>query len=198
MYVTIVKTKRKDIDHFFVTIITVQQQRDHYRHATKRSPPTTPTLSTTVTNRNSQSPISSMYSDTSSSSLSQQSVTLFPKNNNNVDNNNSIKMTRQHHQHPSQRKQQQLQQKHQNVERSTVKNLVVSNAAKVLWAPPPAMYWSRPAVHGAIPRPVRAHSSVVVEDLMYVIGGTDSHGCLETLWVLELGRKSTIKYKGMH
>lgn len=57
-------------------------------------------------------------------------------------------------------------------------------------APAPAMYWSRPTVHGVLPRGLRAHSSVVVGDLMYVFGGTDSRGCLDTLYILELGTLS--------
>ncbi|ORZ25225.1 hypothetical protein BCR42DRAFT_399664 [Absidia repens] len=53
-------------------------------------------------------------------------------------------------------------------------------------APAPAMYWSLPSVYGKIPKPTRAHVSVVVGDLMYVFGGTDSKHCLGSLYALEL------------
>lgn len=34
---------------------------------------------------------------------------------------------------------------------------------------------------------MRAHTSVAVDDLMYVFGGADSHGCLWSLYILEMG-----------
>jgi hypothetical protein len=50
------------------------------------------------------------------------------------------------------------------------------------------MFWSLPSVYGKIPKPTRAHISVVIGDLMYVFGGTDSKHCLGSLYALELGR----------
>ncbi|KAI9008873.1 hypothetical protein CLU79DRAFT_776133 [Phycomyces nitens] len=53
-------------------------------------------------------------------------------------------------------------------------------------APAPAMYWSRPITYGTSPRPVRGHASVVVDGVMYVFGGSDSRGCMQNVYMLEL------------
>lgn len=66
--------------------------------------------------------------------------------------------------------------------------MVVSNQVSVMWAPAPAMYWSQPTVHGVVPKPVRAHTSVAVNDLMYVFGGSGNNGCSHTLYALEMGK----------
>lgn len=67
--------------------------------------------------------------------------------------------------------------------------MVVSNQVSVMWAPAPAMYWSQPTVHGVVPKPVRAHTSVAVNDLMYVFGGSGNNGCSHILYALEMGKK---------
>lgn len=54
-------------------------------------------------------------------------------------------------------------------------------------APAPAMYWSRAVTYGHGPRPIRAHTSVVVNGTMYVFGGTDSRGGFGKLFALDLG-----------
>jgi hypothetical protein len=56
-------------------------------------------------------------------------------------------------------------------------------------APAPAMYWSCPEMFGKVKPPkLRAHSSVVYGDKMYVYGGTSKSKCSDTLYILELGR----------
>lgn len=57
--------------------------------------------------------------------------------------------------------------------------------------PATAMYWSCPQMYGKIPPKLRAHSSVVFGDKMFVFGGTSKSQCSDTLYVLELGTSHT-------
>lgn len=65
-----------------------------------------------------------------------------------------------------------------------------ATVANVPPAPAPSMYWSRPVTYGKAPKPMRAHTSVMVGELMFVFGGSDHKGCFNTLYILELGMKS--------
>ena len=49
------------------------------------------------------------------------------------------------------------------------------------------MYWSRAVTYGHTPRPIRAHTSVVANGVMYVFGGTDNKGGFAKLHTLDLG-----------
>lgn len=77
--------------------------------------------------------------------------------------------------------------------KKTEKRTSLSGQGGGVQAPAPAMYWSLPSVYGKIPKPTRAHVSVVVGDLMYVFGGTDSKHCLGSLYTLELGKRKRRK-----
>ncbi|GAA5803685.1 hypothetical protein HPULCUR_009168 [Helicostylum pulchrum] len=73
-------------------------------------------------------------------------------------------------------------------ERASMTKLVVQeiNAVDVEHAPAPAMYWSCPPVFGTKPPKMRAHSSVVFQDKMFVFGGTSKTLCSDILYILEL------------
>lgn len=79
-------------------------------------------------------------------------------------------------------------------ERASMTKLVVQeiNAVDVEHAPAPAMYWSCPPVFGTKPPKMRAHSSVVFQDKMFVFGGTSKTLCSDILYILELGNLYTV------
>ncbi|KAI0405785.1 hypothetical protein F4802DRAFT_606575 [Xylaria palmicola] len=60
-----------------------------------------------------------------------------------------------------------------------------STAADVPAAPSSGMYWSRAPVSGAPQRPVRAHTTTLVGNNVYVFGGCDSRTCFNDLHVLD-------------
>lgn len=70
---------------------------------------------------------------------------------------------------------------------STENKKTTAQVEEMSRAPAPAMYWSCPQMYGKIPPKIRAHSSVVFEDKMFVFGGTSKTQCSDTLYVLELG-----------
>lgn len=149
------------------------KQQDHYHnvttHTSKRSPPVSPTKMA----KSSSSSSSSTRSSSRPQSPAQRS------------------MDEEHHHHgtlyiPSMAFSNRWR-RHSN-KNQRLKNMVVSNQVSVMWAPAPAMYWSQPTVHGVVPKPVRAHTSVAVNDLMYVFGGSGNNGCSHTLYALEMGK----------
>ncbi|KAI1282940.1 galactose oxidase [Xylaria sp. FL0933] len=60
-----------------------------------------------------------------------------------------------------------------------------ATAADVLAAPSSGMYWSRAPVSGAPHKPVRAHTTTLVGNNVYVFGGCDSRTCFNDLYVLD-------------
>ncbi|KAI0976679.1 galactose oxidase [Xylaria arbuscula] len=60
-----------------------------------------------------------------------------------------------------------------------------ATAADVLPAPSSGMYWSRAPVSGAPHKPVRAHTTTLVGNNVYVFGGCDSRACFNDLYVLD-------------
>ncbi|KDE06573.1 hypothetical protein MVLG_03070 [Microbotryum lychnidis-dioicae p1A1 Lamole] len=57
---------------------------------------------------------------------------------------------------------------------------------KVARAPATSMYWSRTPVSGRLPRPMRAHTAVVVDTSIYCFGGCDLKGvCFRDVWKLD-------------
>ncbi|KAF2966476.1 hypothetical protein GQX73_g7079 [Xylaria multiplex] len=60
-----------------------------------------------------------------------------------------------------------------------------STAADVLAAPSSGMYWSRAPVSGAPHKPVRAHTTTLVGNNVYVFGGCDSRTCFNDLYILD-------------
>lgn len=148
----------------------VVKQQDHYHnvttHTSRRSPPVSPTK------------IAKSSSSFSSSSTRSSSRPVSPQNLIDEENHDTLYIPPMTFHN---------RWKQSNKSRS-IKNMVVSNQVSVMWAPPPAMYWSQPTVHGVVPKPVRAHTSVAVNDLMYVFGGSGNHGCSHTLYALEMGK----------
>jgi hypothetical protein len=58
-------------------------------------------------------------------------------------------------------------------------------------APAAGMYWSRAITYGRLPsRPLRAHSSNLIGEYLYVFGGCDMKTCFNTLYVLDMGKTS--------
>lgn len=122
-----------------------------------------------------------------------------------------------HHHHHHHQQQQQQQQEHQssssfNVRKkkhstakstngTTSKCVVADHVAAALEltrtnpqvppAPAAGMYWSRAVTFSARSKDapaLRAHSSCVVQDHLYVFGGSDAKRCFNTLHVLDMGR----------
>lgn len=122
-----------------------------------------------------------------------------------------------HHHHHHQQQQQQQQHEHQspssfNVRKkkhstakstngTTSKCVVADHVAAALEltrtnpqvppAPAAGMYWSRAVTFSARSKDapaLRAHSSCVVQDHLYVFGGSDAKRCFNTLHVLDMGR----------
>ncbi|KAI0860156.1 galactose oxidase [Xylaria cubensis] len=60
-----------------------------------------------------------------------------------------------------------------------------STAADVPAAPSSGMYWSRAPVSGAPQKPVRAHTTTLIGNNVYVFGGCDSRACFSDLYVLD-------------
>ncbi|KAI1155896.1 galactose oxidase [Nemania diffusa] len=60
-----------------------------------------------------------------------------------------------------------------------------ATAADVPAAPSSGMYWSRAPVSGAPQKPVRAHTTTLVGNNVYVFGGCDSRTCFNDLSVLD-------------
>ncbi|KAI1364376.1 galactose oxidase [Xylaria arbuscula] len=60
-----------------------------------------------------------------------------------------------------------------------------STAADVLPAPSSGMYWSRAPVSGTSHKPVRAHTTTLVGNSVYVFGGCDSRACFNDLYILD-------------
>lgn len=55
-------------------------------------------------------------------------------------------------------------------------------------APAAGMYWSRAITYGRSPsRPLRAHSSNLVGEYLYVFGGCDMKACFNALYILDMG-----------
>ncbi|CDH56146.1 galactose oxidase [Lichtheimia corymbifera JMRC:FSU:9682] len=155
---------------------TLLKQQDHYHnvttHTSKRSPPVSPTK---------MAKSSSSSSSSTRSSSRPQSPAQRP-------------IDEEHHGTlyiPSMAFSNRW--KRQSNKSQRLKNMVVSNQVSVMWAPAPAMYWSQPTVHGVVPKPVRAHTSVAVNDLMYVFGGSGNNGCSHILYALEMDTFKWIK-----
>ncbi|KAI1327075.1 galactose oxidase [Xylariaceae sp. FL0255] len=60
-----------------------------------------------------------------------------------------------------------------------------ATAADVPAAPSSGMYWSRAPVSGQPHKPVRAHTTTLVNGSVYVFGGCDSRACFNDLHVLD-------------
>ncbi|RYC61929.1 hypothetical protein CHU98_g4264, partial [Xylaria longipes] len=60
-----------------------------------------------------------------------------------------------------------------------------STAADVPAAPSSGMYWSRAPISGAAQKPVRAHTTTLIGNNVYVFGGCDSRACFNDLYVLD-------------
>ncbi|KAI8584373.1 hypothetical protein K450DRAFT_219535 [Umbelopsis ramanniana AG] len=90
-----------------------------------------------------------------------------------------------HHHHRSSKKEDSGKLAHSRSRKKSIDEFSAS-VANVPPAPAPSMYWSRPGTYGKAPKPIRAHTSVMVGELMFVFGGSDHKGCFNALYILEL------------
>lgn len=64
----------------------------------------------------------------------------------------------------------------------------LSTSPNVPPAPAAGMYWSRAISFGRGPsRPLRAHTSNLIGEHLYVFGGCDIKACFNTLYILDMG-----------
>ncbi|CAG8535105.1 1337_t:CDS:2, partial [Diversispora eburnea] len=52
-------------------------------------------------------------------------------------------------------------------------------------APAPAMYWSKIRTFGKVPKPLRSHTAILVEEQVFVFGGCDSRTCFNSVYVFD-------------
>jgi hypothetical protein len=65
----------------------------------------------------------------------------------------------------------------------------LSTSPNVPPAPAAGMYWSRAISFGRGPsRPLRAHTSNLIGENLYVFGGCDMKACFNTLYILDMGK----------
>lgn len=58
------------------------------------------------------------------------------------------------------------------------------------------MYWSKASIHGSkLIKPLRAHTSTLVNDAIWIFGGTDLLGCFKDVWKLDLETLSFTKMR---
>ncbi|EFP93285.2 uncharacterized protein PGTG_19332 [Puccinia graminis f. sp. tritici CRL 75-36-700-3] len=68
--------------------------------------------------------------------------------------------------------------------------------AKVEASPAACMYLSKASIHGPkLIKPLRAHTSTLVNDAIWIFGGTDLTGCFKDVWKLDLETLSFTKMK---
>ncbi|KAG0144150.1 hypothetical protein CROQUDRAFT_47747 [Cronartium quercuum f. sp. fusiforme G11] len=74
--------------------------------------------------------------------------------------------------------------------------LPVLPSAKVEPSPAACMYWSKASIHGSkLIKPLRAHTSTLVNDAIWIFGGTDLVGCFKDVWKLDLETLSFTKMR---
>ncbi|MBW0495652.1 hypothetical protein O181_035367 [Austropuccinia psidii MF-1] len=72
---------------------------------------------------------------------------------------------------------------------------VSSNSSSPAW-----MYWSKASIHGTkLIKPLRAHTATLVNEAIWIFGGTDLIGCFKDVWKLDLEtfNISKMKCKGL-
>lgn len=75
----------------------------------------------------------------------------------------------------------------------------LSTSPNVPPAPAAGMYWSRAISFGRGPsRPLRAHTSNLVGEHLYVFGGCDIKACFNTLYILDMGKMMCRKERSCH
>ncbi|KNZ55132.1 uncharacterized protein VP01_2759g6 [Puccinia sorghi] len=68
--------------------------------------------------------------------------------------------------------------------------------AKVEASPAACMYLSKASIHGPkLIKPLRAHTATLVNDAIWIFGGTDLNGCFKDVWKLDLETLSFAKMK---
>lgn len=103
-------------------------------------------------------------------------------NNNPNSNNNDSNHHHHHHHHKSSKR-----PVHMSDHMAAAIELSVS--PNVPPAPAAGMYWSRALTYGRSPsRPLRAHSSNLIGEYLYVFGGCDMKTCFNSLYILDMGK----------
>ncbi|KNE91960.1 hypothetical protein PSTG_14631 [Puccinia striiformis f. sp. tritici PST-78] len=68
--------------------------------------------------------------------------------------------------------------------------------ARVEVSPAACMYLSKASIHGPkLIKPLRAHTATLVNDSIWIFGGTDLNGCFKDVWKLDLETLSFTKMK---
>lgn len=129
-------------------------------------------------NQNSHT-LSNNTNSTNTTSISNNSS----KNSNNNNNNNNNNSNHHHHHHHKSSK----RPVHMSDHMAAAIELSVS--PNVPPAPAAGMYWSRALTYGRCPsRPLRAHSSNLIGEYLYVFGGCDMKTCFNSLYILDMGK----------
>ncbi|CEP15005.1 hypothetical protein [Parasitella parasitica] len=109
-------------------------------------------------------------------------------NNNSTNNTNAIKNNpsqshhRHHHHHHHKSSKRPV-----HMSDHMAASIELSISPNVAPAPAAGMYWSRALTYGRCPsRPLRAHSSNLIGEYLYVFGGCDMKTCFNTLYILDM------------
>ncbi|KAI8461711.1 hypothetical protein BY996DRAFT_6652901 [Phakopsora pachyrhizi] len=92
-----------------------------------------------------------------------------------------------HHHHPPTQDYHRSNQinNHSSSSRQALRNVAVQ--PQVERSPASCMYWSKASIHGTRSiKPLRAHTATLVNDAIWIFGGTDLTGCFKDVWKLDL------------
>ncbi|PLW09315.1 hypothetical protein PCANC_25242 [Puccinia coronata f. sp. avenae] len=127
------------------------------------------------------------------SNTQEQNTVTTNNNNNNNNNNNSYGELRQSVARPSSGRPFTAQSATQL---PTNSRLPLLPTAKVEASPAACMYLSKASIHGPkLIKPLRAHTATLVNDAIWIFGGTDLNGCFKDVWKLDLETLSFAKMK---
>ncbi|KAI8645795.1 hypothetical protein BD408DRAFT_411091 [Parasitella parasitica] len=127
--------------------------------------------------------INNNTSTTNTNATNTTSASNNPSKSNAPNNSSTLKNQHRHHHH----------QHHKSSKRPVHMSdhmaaaIEISVSPNVAPAPAASMYWSRALTYGRSPsRPLRAHSSNLIGEYLYVFGGCDMKACFNTLYILDM------------
>jgi recombination DNA repair RAD52 pathway protein len=123
-------------------------------------------------------PISQRFNDTNSHHNN------IPNNTNTPNSTHNNKKNQQQHHHQQRKSSRNIT----HMSDQMAASLELSISPNVPPAPAAGMYWSRAITYGRSPsRPLRAHSSNLIGEHLYIFGGCDMKTCFNSLYVLDMG-----------